>query len=217
MGALLVLEALRSPLLMFDSAAPFIERGKRFVASAIEEISDRVEGGKEATVISYGVVRERSDSSSLASPPIVRELSDGTSADGGARIIEVNADAYSGDRIIVIDGDTIALPCSIPAPGCAEKIRPQGIDTPETFRPSCEAEHRAGLKAKERLVQLVRGSDVTVSRSGRDRYGRTLGDVQANGTDVGQILMSQGLALPYEPGSKAKATRIAHWCGRGDW
>ena len=41
------------------------------------------------------------------------------------------------------------------------------------------------------------------------RYGREQ-EVQANGADVGQILMREGLALPYEPGSKAKASRIAY-------
>lgn len=105
------------------------------------------------------------------------------SASSGAPIIEVNADAYETDLIIVSDGDTIALPCAVPAP-CAEKIRLQGIDTPETFRPRYEAERTAGLKAKERLVQLVRGSDVTVSRGGRDRYGRMLGEVRARDRPV---------------------------------
>ena len=220
---IILLGLLSSPLPIAEIATRTASQAHPIIASTFEQIADgwfddgQGPAHRINSVIGNGIVRERSDSSSLPASPNVRQQSDISTSSGSARVIEVGTDVTSGNRIFVIDGDTIALPCVQPAPGCAEKIRLQGIDTPETFNPSCEAERAAGLRAKERLVELIRGKDVTVSRSGRDRYGRTLGDVRADGADVGAVLVNEGFALPYEPGSRAKASRIAHWCGAGDW
>jgi micrococcal nuclease len=70
------------------------------------------------------------------------------------------------------------------------------IDSPETHGPRCEKELVRGLKAKERLTELLRGGRIEVEREGRDRYGRTLARVSAGGRDVGDVLIREGLALP---------------------
>ncbi len=114
------------------------------------------------------------------------------------------AETISGSRIVIIDGDTVALPGG-------ERLRLLDIDAPESFRSSCEDELVAGLKAKERLAQLLRGQDVTIERNGRDRFKRTLGRLFTEDGDIGEILLTERLALPYVPGRKAD--RDAHWCG----
>ncbi|WP_018182129.1 thermonuclease family protein [Kaistia granuli] len=125
-----------------------------------------------------------------------------------------NAEVIDGNRMIVIDGDTVALPCAVPARGCAENTRFIDIDAPETFRPNCENERRVGLRAKARVAELLRGATVYIERSGRkDRYGRTLANLATAGGDVGAVLVREGLAVPYRPGKAAKAGRIEHWCG----
>lgn len=124
-----------------------------------------------------------------------------------------HAEAIDGNKIVIIDGDTVALPCAVPSKRCAEKIRFIDIDAPETFRPHCEKERRVGLEAKARVAGLLRGTTVYVERSGRqDRYGRTLANLTTADGDVGEKLVREGLALPYGPGAEAKAERIAHWC-----
>lgn len=126
------------------------------------------------------------------------------------------AEHFDGRRIIVVDGDTIALPCSVPGPGCSEKVRFRDIDAPESYKPRCEAELRAGLAAKERVAQLLRGGGrVSLIRTGTDVYGRTLGLVMVDGVDVGKVLLREGLALPYSPDRRHREARLAHWCGRG--
>jgi micrococcal nuclease len=123
------------------------------------------------------------------------------------------AEVVDGNRIIIIDGDTVALPCAVPARGCAEKIRFIDIDAPETFRPTCDNERAVGLRAKARVAEMLCGATVYVERSGRkDRYGRTLANLTTADGDVGQALLNAGLALPYKPGKVAKARRLAHWC-----
>jgi micrococcal nuclease len=123
------------------------------------------------------------------------------------------AETITGEQIIVIDGDT-SLPCAAPARGCAEKIRLEAIDAPETLHASCENELRIGLEAKERVRALHRGGPAKNFRSGRlDRYGRTLGDLTTRAGDVGAVLLQERLALPYRPGGRAKEERQRHWCG----
>lgn len=42
-----------------------------------------------------------------------------------------SAEAIPGERIVVIDGDTVALPCAQPRPRCSERVRLYSIDAPE--------------------------------------------------------------------------------------
>jgi endonuclease YncB( thermonuclease family) len=114
-------------------------------------------------------------------------------------------DSFDGRTAIIIDGDTIALG--------RERVRILNIDAPESHEPRCERELIAGLRAKERLAQLVRVAEVAIARDGRDRYGRTLATLSAEGRDIGNTLVREGLALPWRDGSEARAARIRHWCG----
>jgi hypothetical protein len=54
--------------------------------------------------------------------------------------------------VVTVDGDTLALG---PFGKLRGRIRLLDIDAPESFRSRCEAELVLGLKAKERLHQLV--------------------------------------------------------------
>lgn len=120
------------------------------------------------------------------------------------------ADPVDGDRIVIIDGDTVALPSG-------ERVRLIDIDAPESFRSRCEAELRLGLAAKARLAQLLRGQPVEIERHRQDRYRRTLAFVRVGGVSVGQVLVSEGLAQPWKSGAQAKAARLVIWCGGSRW
>lgn len=90
----------------------------------------------------------------------------------------------------VVDGDTIVLD--------GETVRIRNIDTPEIGSPKCQAELKAGLKAKQRLQAIVKDKTVSLKRGDgsrmTDRYGRTLALVFVDGRDVGEQLVSEGLA-----------------------
>lgn len=105
---------------------------------------------------------------------------------------------------VVIDGDTIAIG--------HERIRLLAVDTPESFRPRCEAELIVALQAKQRLRELLDTRSVEIERHGFDRYGRTLALVRSGGIDVGDILIAEGLAVAWRPGRAAWAERARHWC-----
>jgi micrococcal nuclease len=83
----------------------------------------------------------------------------------------------------VIDGDTIVV-------AGGERVRYIGIDAPESGEPFYK-------EAKERNRALVGGKRVIVrvcAGEPRDRYGRVLGWVYADGIDVGGRLLKEGLA-----------------------
>jgi micrococcal nuclease len=98
-------------------------------------------------------------------------------------------------------------------------VRLLNVDTPESFRPRCERELAAALKAKERLAQLLRAGPVGIDRQGQDRYRRTLARLEVSAKtgekprDVGDVLIAEGLALPWRSGRDAWEDRRRHWCG----
>ncbi|MBR0681943.1 thermonuclease family protein [Roseomonas eburnea] len=98
----------------------------------------------------------------------------------------------------VIDGDTVSVR--------GEAVRIVGLDAPE-IHGRCPAESRLARQAQARLAELLAGG-ATITRRGRDRYGRGLAIVQdAEGRDVAQVMISEGLARPYDGRG-----RRAGWC-----
>jgi endonuclease YncB( thermonuclease family) len=92
----------------------------------------------------------------------------------------------------VIDGDTIYACGS----GCYT-VRILNIDAPEMPPKSkCEKEARMAVEAKARLAQAIDGKTVELVREGRqrDRYDRLLARVLFQGKDMGEMLISAGLA-----------------------
>lgn len=114
------------------------------------------------------------------------------------------SETLSGQQLRIVDGDTVALG--------SERIRILGIDAPESHEPRCQSELAAGLRAKERLGQVIGAAQVHVVREGQDVYKRTLARLTINGADVGQILLSEGLVLPGNGSTEARNARLKHWC-----
>lgn len=106
----------------------------------------------------------------------------------------------------VVDGDTVDLDCLGEG---RFRARLMGYDTPETHNPRCSAEAVHGRAATLRLRTMVanaRRIDATLGRW--DRYERRLVQLSVDGRDVGQRLIAEGLALPYDGG------RRPDWCAR---
>jgi micrococcal nuclease len=103
--------------------------------------------------------------------------------------------------LVVVDGDTIR-----DAQGVSHRLL--GYDTPETFRAKCAAELKLGKQAQARLGQLIASGEARLLQSGRrDKYGRSLSTLTVGGRDVREILISEGLARPYDG-----RTKRGGWC-----
>ena len=87
--------------------------------------------------------------------------------------------------IHVYDGDTFTIG--------RDRFRVAGIDALE-IRGDCRNEKILAKEAKVTLEGLLRNTRVDITPEGTDRYGRVLAVVHANGTDVSEVLIEQGLS-----------------------
>ena len=121
---------------------------------------------------------------------------------------------FQGKVIGIIDGDTV----DVLVQKETRRIRLYAIDAPEKGQ-------AFGSRAREATGRLVFGRTVTVVGHGRDRYGRTLGDIfLPDGSMLNERLVDQGWAWHYTRYSKnlrlaqleegARRTRRGLWADR---
>jgi len=136
-----------------------------------------------------------------------------------------------GDRYTVgrvVDGDTILL---LNGQGGEERVRVQGIDTPETHASSkLDRDDQRSVLDRETIRQLgkeasdharrllIEGREVRVTSDGRDRYGRLVGYIQATDDfdqpfDFGGRMVSDGYAHAYDGGGRYPHVRMDYYRG----
>lgn len=127
---------------------------------------------------------------------------------------------YPAQAVRVIDGDTLRV--AFPDGG-QETVRIIGVDTPEVTPGGNDPDSFAGVtdpwflsawgeEASATLRREAEGREVTVttdrSAGERDRYGRLLAYLHAaDGTDIGELLLSRGLARVYTAESFGRKER----------
>ncbi|MXO71758.1 thermonuclease family protein [Altererythrobacter buctensis] len=92
-------------------------------------------------------------------------------------------------RTCVVDGDTFWLE--------GVKIRIADIDTPEISEPRCDAEYALGIRARDRLRDLLNEGPFALEPVGtrdEDQYGRKLRVVIREGNSLGDRLVAEGPA-----------------------
>jgi endonuclease YncB( thermonuclease family) len=96
----------------------------------------------------------------------------------------------------VTDGDSVSID--------GRPHRLANIDAPELRHAQCDAERRLAMVAKRWLTELLKAGkmEITVGDpiTGRtfDKYHCILATITIDGHDVGQILVEEGLARPWE-------------------
>ena len=100
----------------------------------------------------------------------------------------LNAATLQGKVVHVADGDTIIV---LDANNNQHKIRLQGIDAPEKAQ-------AFGQKSKQSLHLLMHSKQVSVEFQKKDKYGRTVGKVVHNGTDICLEQIKLGMAWHYK-------------------
>jgi micrococcal nuclease len=83
------------------------------------------------------------------------------------------------------DGDTCTT-------STGEKIRLACIDTPELR--GAKADPFYAKAARDHLRSFLQGKSITLTRYTKDRYGRTVGELYANGSNVQQEMVRTGHA-----------------------
>lgn len=123
---------------------------------------------------------------------------------------------YDATVVRVIDSDTIVVDVkALPGIIYRTQLRLDGIDTPEKFRSSCKSQLR---KKKERemgraatnhvrgLLPVGQGVRVILEKHGK-YGGRMIGSLSFDGVDLGEYLLTNNYAIPYDGGKKSN-----HWC-----
>lgn len=111
------------------------------------------------------------------------------------------ASSASGDvtgRIDVVDGDTLRV-------GGAT-VRLHGIDAPEQDQTCTDASGTTwacGAWVTTQLEAAYQGKRTRCTQVDKDRYGRIVGQCFVGGTDIGQKLVQDGLAMAYRKYSMA--------------
>ena len=107
---------------------------------------------------------------------------------------------YKAKLIRVIDGDTVDALIDLGFSVWVKKrIRLYGINTPET-RTRDLIEKQAGIAAKDRLSELMQecGYEFILQSHGVGKYGRCLGTLFIDDTNVNMLLLEEGLAEKYQ-------------------
>ncbi len=93
----------------------------------------------------------------------------------------------------ISDGDTLTARC--PTDDTAHpyeqvKIRLSAIDAPEKAQPF-------GQRSRQHLADMCFQVDAKITPKTKDRYGRTVADVECRGQDAGTALVRAGMAWYY--------------------
>lgn len=96
-------------------------------------------------------------------------------------------ETIEGKVIGATNGDTIG----VLSPKEMIKVRLEGIDAPEEGK-------SFGHKARDHIKELLLNKQVTVNKTGIDKYGRTLGFVYLGSTDVNARMIEDGYAWQFK-------------------
>ncbi|MBI1324379.1 micrococcal nuclease [bacterium] len=125
----------------------------------------------------------------------------------------LTAGEIEGKVVAITDGDTITVLVNQEQ----VKVRLDGIDAPERSQ-------AFGTQAREKLAELAFGKTVKVVTHGKDRYGRTIGTVFAEGRSANLEMVRAGLAWHYveypkdtelaDAEAKARAEKRGLWADK---
>ena len=119
--------------------------------------------------------------------------------------------------VAIADGDTLTARCGEPGAYEQVKVRISGIDAPEKAQ-------AFGQRSKQALSDLCFRETATIRANARDKYRRTLADVECQGKDVATSQVHAGMAWVFDKYSEgyehlyplqsgAKADRRGLWSG----
>ena len=112
---------------------------------------------------------------------------------------------YTGVVTKVVDGDTIDINIDLGF-GISNNVRVRfkGIDTPEIYRPSCDAELEHGREAKQFVYDTIMGKKIIVMtyKDKKGKYGRYLADIAYIEDDKVMMLTDEMIKEGFEKKEK---------------
>lgn len=119
---------------------------------------------------------------------------------------EASTNSYKAVVTRVLDGDTVEMNISLGFGITMDTpCRLYGINTPELHKATMES----AVAARDVLLSYVTNRVVTVLTvdDRKDKYGRLLGIIISGGTNVNQLLLDRGYAVPMDDSGHASGAR----------
>ncbi len=117
---------------------------------------------------------------------------------------------YDWPVVRVIDGDTVQVDAGADMPPelASLAVRLRGVDTPETGKPKCESERRAGEAATAfTKVSLAKAGSALVRNPSWGKFGgRVVANIVLDGETLSAMLIAAGHGRPHSRG------RRRGWC-----
>lgn len=117
---------------------------------------------------------------------------------------------YDWPVVRVIDGDTVEVDASADMPPelASIRVRLRSVDTPETWKPKCEAERQAGQAATAFTEAAIAEAGIAVVRDPAwgKWGGRVVADLVLDGASLSEALIAAGHGRAYDRGKRSG------WC-----
>ena len=118
---------------------------------------------------------------------------------------------YVWPVVRVVDGDTIQVDASADMPPelASVRVRLRGADTPETWRPKCDRERKAGEAATAFVKRKIAEAERIVVRDpewGKFGGGRVIANLVLDSQLLSGLLIEAGHGRPYDGGKRVG------WC-----
>tara|TARA_B100000029_G_C17591350_1_gene962608 strand:+ start:3115 stop:3459 length:345 start_codon:yes stop_codon:yes gene_type:complete len=111
---------------------------------------------------------------------------------------------YKAEVKRVVDGDTVDCLIDLGFDTWKKiRVRLAGINSPESRTRDLE-EKKRGLAAKDRLIEILNGEDnkIILESLGVGKYGRCLGILKTEDTNINEQLVEEGHAVEYWGGKR---------------
>lgn len=105
------------------------------------------------------------------------------------------ASVHDGDSLRLCDGERVRI-ANIDAPELrgSERCSPRRVRELAGSKNPAWCDYELGEQSRDALRAFLGSGPVTVTRTGTDRYGRTLATLSVGGRDAGIYLRARGLA-----------------------
>lgn len=117
---------------------------------------------------------------------------------------------YDWPVVRVIDGDTVEVDASADMPPelASIRVRLRSVDSPETWKPRCQAERQAGRAATTFTETGIAKARIVVVRDPAwgKWGGRVVADLILDGTPLSEMLIEAGHGRPHAGGKRQS------WC-----
>ena len=109
---------------------------------------------------------------------------------------------YAVDIVKIVDGDTVDVRIDLGFDVWHKcRVRLVGINAPES-RTRDKEEKERGLAAKEWLIDRLADESVELHSQGKGKYGRVLGELYIDETNINQEMIEVGHAVAYDGGKR---------------